>query len=374
MIKKYLLGLTLLSISSVCTAQSLTVNTVDNTARNNVSTFNLEEGKASFGSRQVNFITGNTSMANYLAYGVSNDRSLLAFLKGTGPNSRLTLTNSLGATLSSFEIVNLVQGDPSLAVYPANTGEVLVRDNIANFNFYDSFGDLIKNLSGSSQSKGGEAISEAVLSPDAGTVVLYTPKIKRENQLGSQVQYVDNTMNLKSLFFSTDRYIETLELTENGQFVIFVTSKEATNDAVHVEDRYGNEISVITTDEDLQGAYLSEDAQTVTAYSGRRVLIFDVLTGERIAGTSFRSGVIAVKYFPQDNTILALTGSYDEDTGTAENIDVHAIDIEERKVERKPYGSSIGFNKAVDHRFVRLGTNRYKLIGTSKHLEIEVSF
>lgn len=374
MFKKYLLGLLLLSITAVCSAQSLSVNAVDNTARNGTSIFNLEQGKISFQGGGIQFITGNTSISNYIDYGVSEDRSLLAFIKGNNKNSKVTITNSLGQPLNEFDITDLSPGDPSIAVYPANTGEVLVRDNIAAFNFYNSFGEVIRTLSSSSQSEGGEAISEAVISPTGETAVLYTPKIKRDGKLGSQVQYVDRSMNLQSLYFSTERYIKTLQVSADGQFVIFVTAKEGTDDGIHLSDRYGNDLSVLSTDENLQGAILSDDAGMVTAYSSRRVLVFDAFSGERIAGTSFGSDVIAVDYFPQDNTILAMTGSYNADTGVADILEFHAIDIERRKVERKDYDSSIGFNKAIGHRFVRLGSYRYKLVGTSKHLELRVRF
>ena len=376
MIKKHLLGIFLLSasVTAVCSAQSLSINAVDNTARNGTSVFNLAEGKISFQGAGIQFISGNTSMANYLAYGVSGDRSLLAFIKGNNDNSRVSLVNSMGGTLNEFNAVNVSRGDPSVAIYPANSGEVLVRDNIANFNFYDSFGELITNLSSSSQSKGGESISEAAISGDGETVVLYTPKIKRDGELGSQVQYVDRTMNLQSLYFSVERYIKTLDVAGDGQFVIFVTAKEGTDDRIHITDRYGNDLSVLSTDEDLQGVLLSDDAQTVTAYSGRRVLVFDALSGERVAGTSFRSDLIAVNYFPQDNTIVALTGSYNTDAGVADNLDFHAIDIERRKVERQSYGSSLGLNEEIGRGFVRLGSGNYKLEGASKHLEVRVSF
>lgn len=374
MFKKYLLGLLLLSFTAVCSAQSLSVNAVDNTARNGTSIFNLEQGKISFQGGGIQFITGNTSISNYIDYGVSEDLSILAYIKGNNENSKVTVTNSLGQPLNEFDITDLSPGDPSIAVYPANTGEVLVRDNIAAFNFYNSFGELIRTLSSSSQSEGGEAISEAVISPTGETAVLYTPKIKRDGKLGSQVQYVDRSMNLQSLFFSTERYIKTLHVSADGQFIIFVTAKEGTDDRIHLSDRYGNDLSILSTDENLQGAILSDDAGVVTAYSSRRVLVFDAFSGKRIAGTSFRSDVIAVDYFPQDNTILAMTGSFNEDTGVADNLEFHAIDIERRKVERKDYDSSIGFSKAIGHRFVRLGSYRYKLVGTSKHLELRVRF
>lgn len=374
MIKKLLLGVLFLSFSSITAAQSLTINPVDNTARNNTSTFNLGQNKVYFSSGQVRFVTGDKTIGNYRAYGVSADRSLMAFIKESDANSNLTLTNTSGSTLSLFKTTELSSGDPSIAVYPANTGDVLVRNNIANFSFYDSFGAIITNLSGSSQSKGGEAISEVAMDPLAETIIIYTPKIKRDGAMGSQAQYVDHTMNLKSLFYSNDRFIKTLEVTNNGQFVIFITSKEGSEDVIQVTDRYGNNISQISTDDNLKGVRFSENAEYITAFSGNRVLIFDTISGSRIAGTSFKTELVEVNYFPKDNTIVALTGNYDESTNVVENIDFHAIDIEQRKVERKGYSSKLGLNEAIKHGFVRLGANRYKLEGASKSLEIEVSF
>lgn len=355
-------------------AQSLSIKTVGNTANNNVSTFSLAEGKVVINTNQITFLNSRSTFNAYLAYGISPDLSVLGLLtKEAGESSALVL-NSTGNILSKSEITSLSSGDPSIAVYPANTGAVLVRDNIANFNFYDSFGEIMANLSGSSQSKGGEVISEVAMNPAAETVVIYTPKIKRGNKMGSQAQYVDNKMNLKGLFFSTDRYIKNVSVTNNGQFVVFITSGDETNDEIHVTDRYGNELAIISPDENLKGAKLSENAGYITAFSGKRVLIFNTMTGKRTGSTSFRSEVIEVNYFPQDQTILAMTGDYTESTGIINNVEFHAIDIQRRKVDRKEYNAPLGLDKALHPRFIRLGNNRYQLAGANKNLELRVSF
>lgn len=44
--------------------------------------------------------------------------------------------------------------DPSLKAYAMPNGSVVVRENIANFLFYDSFGNIRKSISNSSQSEG----------------------------------------------------------------------------------------------------------------------------------------------------------------------------------------------------------------------------
>lgn len=374
MIKKYLLGIFFVAFSGMCTAQSLSVATINSSNNNDLSTFNLKNGKVSLNQGMVQFSANGKTVNGYMAYGVSPDHTVVSVLHGTGSGSRITLFSSTGDSLSTFEVTNLSIGDPSIAVYPANTGAALVRDNIANFNFYNSFGEIIVNLSGSSQSEGGESISEVVMSHSAETVLIYTPKIKRDSKLGSQIQYVDSGMNLKSLFFSTDRYIKTMSLTGNGQFVTFITSQEGTEDKIHVTDRYGNEIASITQDENLKGAKLSENAGFTTAFSGKRVLVFDTMTKERIGSTSFRAEVIDVSYFPEDNTIVAMTGSYADNTGTVSDVEFHAVNLVRRKVQRKEYPSAIGLNKKMQSGFIRSDKNRYHLIGANKKLELSVSF
>ncbi len=374
MIKQFLLGITLFGFATVSWGQSLSVSTVSNTANNNTSTFTLEDGKVTFSSNQIQFLSTGNMISGYASLGISRDLSLVGAVEGSGSDGRVVVLNSKGDNLSSFEITNITPGDPSLAVYPYNNGSVLVRDNIANFRFFDTYGEIITSVSGSSQSEGGESISEVVVSPASETVIIYTPKIKSGEGLGSQAGYLDDSMSLQSLHYSTDRYIKQLEITENGQFVVFVTSSDDDNDRIHVTDRYGNKLSEISSEESLKGVQLSNNAAFVTAYSGNRVLVFDSMSGERVGSTSFRSEVLAANYFREDNTIIALTGSYNGDSGTIGNVEFHAINIEQRKVERGGYNAQLAMNEVLKTNFTRMGTNRYRFTGTNKTLEIRVSY
>jgi hypothetical protein len=374
MFKQLLLSITLFGISSFCTAQSLTIDAVSNTAGNDVTTFNLKDAKVSLASNQVRFLANNQMLSGYRALGISPDLSLLGTVEGSGTASRVALLTSAGNSLSSYEISGITAGDPSVAIYPSANGEVLVRENIANFSFYDTFGEIITNVSGSSQSEGGESISEVARSKDAETVVIYTPKIKQDGGLGSQARYVDGSMELQSLHYSTDRYIKYLDVSASGQYVVVITSKDDGNDRVKVTDRFGNDLAEISTEENLSKARLSKDAGYVTVNAGNRILVYNLLSGERLGSTSFRSEVITSDYFPADNTILALTGNRSGENGALRDIQLHAINLELRKVERRDYQSAIGIHKALPMYFERTGKYQYLLQGASRKLQVQVSY
>lgn len=375
MLKKYLLGSIsiLLSLTTLASAQSLSINPQANSAGNDRSTFTLAKGKASFASNQITFLATGRTATGFSSYGISGDNSYLALLEGNGSASRAVTFSSTGTQLNEFEITNISATDPSAAVYPFNNGALLVRDNIVNFSFYDSFGSIISNVSGSSQSQGGESIAEVAMDPSAQTVVIYTPKIKNENGLGSQAGYVGNDMRLQNFFYSSDRSIKYLDVSDNGQFIIFITATEGGEDRVHVTDRYGNELAELSSEENLKAAAISEDAGYVTIYSAGRVLAYDAISGERVGSTSFRNEVIQAAYFPEDDAIVALTGSKNSN-GQIGNVEFHAINIEERKVERKAYGGLLAVNSALKLSFQRQGQDQYRLKGTNKILAIRVSY
>lgn len=377
MLKKFLLtsSIILFGLTPITWAQSLSISTQANSAGNGSSTFTLAEGKVSLTANQISFQATGRTATGFTAFAISGDNSNLALLKGNGSASSAAIFSSTGNQLLEYEVTNISAGDPSVAVYPYNNGSLLVRDNIVNFSFYDSFGSIITNVSGSSQSQGGESIAEVAMDPAAQTVIIYTPKIKNENALGSQAGYVGSDMRLQNFFYSSDRSIKYLDVSDNGQFVLFITAKEGDEDRVHVTDRYGNELAAFSSDENLKAAHISEDAGVVTIYSAGRVLVYGTLSGERLGSTSFRSEIIEADYFSEDDTIVTLTGSYNDSNGSITDAEFHAVNIEERKVERKAYSSgTLTTNDALELEFKRMGRNHYRLDGTNKGLDIRVSY
>ncbi len=314
-------------------------------------------------------------MQDFTAFGVSPDKTIVSILKRTQEGGEVVLFNSTGDTLMTYPTVSLVQNDPSLALYASNSGDVLLRDNITNFTFYDTYGDINTNMSSSSQSEEGEAISEVAMSPDGKTVVIYNPKIKRDGNLGSKAEVKLADGNFENIFFSNDRYIRNLTISDDGNVVVAITAKQGTDDQVLVMDKYGNELNTITVEETLIGAVLSNDNEYLTLYSGGRITVHNTLDGNRLQGVSLRSPVFLAEYFSDDRVLLVLTGSYSERTGTMNNVEFRAIDLEQREITSKEFPGALGFTRqAIAPRLVRTSANTYQLKGANKQVTIETSF
>ncbi len=359
-------------LPSTALSQSLSVSATGNTSGNGASTFSLAGGEVTISSSAISF--GNGKSVNGMAgFGISSDLTVVGVLKINTDGSSAVILDAGGEVLAEYPVISLGSDDPSIAIYPFNTGGVLVRDNIASFNFYDSFGNNTKRLSSSSQSEGGESISEVVADPSGETVVIYTPQINRDGQIGSHAQLVDENGNLKSLYFKTDRSIKAVEISNDGQFIVVISSGSGGVRA-HFMDRFGNELNSIDSDEELIGARLSDDARYVTLFSSGRVLVMDSMTGERIGSTSLRSPVIVADYFPADEMLMVMTANYSESSGIANDVQFHAIDLEQRQIARQDFGGGLKFNSSIKKQIIRQGSNSYRLTGANKLLDLRASF
>lgn len=365
--------LTLLLFPSLVFAQSLDYSILSPTGNNGTSTFLVKDGELTVRTSGIRFLeTGNTLTA-YAALGISPDKSIVSVLKKKGDAGEIVILNSRGDTLNTFSSVMLGRSDPSLGMYPMNNGNVVLRDNITNFTFYNTLGKILHSNSFSSQTKGGEAISEVAMGADGRTLIIYNPKIKRGDQLGSKAQVKISGGEFKNIYHSTDRYIKDVNISDDGNIATLITAKEGTDDRVIIMDQYGNVLNTLTTDEDLIGASLSDDNGYISLYSGGRVMVY-TLEGKRLGATSFRSGVMLADYFPEDNLILALTGNFSESSGILNNAGFRAINLEQREIASKKFRLSIGFTDAISPEFVRISSNEYELQGGSKNVSIRTDF
>lgn len=365
--------LMLVLFPSVLLGQSLDLSVSSPTKNNSTSTFMLESGEVSIRSNGIRFLSTGNTLTGYVSLGVAPDHSIVSVLNPKGDSGQIVVLNSRGDTLNAFSTGMMSREDPSLAVYPFNNGSVLFQDNIANFTLYNTLGDLAYSLSSSSQTKGGEAISQVAGSPDGKTLVVYNPKIKRGDRMGSKAQVKMTGGNFKNIFRSPDRYIKDLSVSDDGNMVTVITAKEGTDDKVIIMDKYGNTLNTISTDEDLIGTSLSVDNEYISLYSGGRVMAYSI-EGERQGATSFRSPVFIADYFPEDNLILALTGSYSEDSGVLTNVEFRAVDLKRREITSEELGSSLGFSDAISTKFIRLSSGKYRLEGSSKSVTIRARF
>tara|TARA_R110002096_G_scaffold329006_1_gene523001 strand:- start:41540 stop:42514 length:975 start_codon:yes stop_codon:yes gene_type:complete len=282
----------------------------------------------------------------------------------------ITLKDVDGKVITAGTYNTPDQSDPSLKTYPLQNGGFIVRENIANFLVYDSFGKVVRSISNSTQSKGGESISEVAADANGKTIVLYNPKVISNGKSGSRAKVIGLNRTELDIFYSDSRVMRTVKVSESGEFIAIATGKEGTDDEVVIVDRYGNKINTVSFDQEIVGVNLYGSGSTLTVYSNSRAAVYNVLNGKRLGSTSFRSPVHFANYSSSDKTIIALTG--DMNGNTISNVEIHAVNIDARKVARGSYTASV--NEVTEPILERVGRFNYVLKGFSKDLRIKATF
>ena len=260
--------------------------------------------------------------------------------------------------------------DPSLKVYPLQNGTVILRENIANFLFYDTFGKVTQSISNSSQNESGEAISEIAFDPKGKTIILYNPKIILGENTGSRAKLAAANSSPVDIFYSTNRALRTIQVSSNGELIALVTMKGGSNDQIMILDRFGNNLGEIEFDQDVKGVSFSENGLYVTIFSGGRAAAYQIGNRERIGSTSFRNtSLLYANYSPEDKIIVAITGS---GQGEFSNLQGHAVNVQARKIARTDITGTIKlFHKP---KFKRLSSSQFSLQGFSQTFIFSASF
>ena len=374
MVVRFLSALIFLLVPILVSGQSIDLSVTAETNDHSTSTFLLNDGKIGISPSGVQFLSTNQPITDYEAWGISPDYSTVSFLERQSGEGHVTVFNSHGDTLSSYSAKSLSSDDPSLAIYPFNNGDVLLQDNITQFAFFNTFGEIYNSMSSSSQSEQGEAISEVAMSSGSETLVIYNPKIKRSGSLGSKAQVMKADGSFENIYFSNDRYIRSVNISDDGNLVSVITAADGEQDRAIIMDKFGNEINRINTEEQLSGAAFSDDLEFITLYSEGRVMVFSTLDGESIGATSVSATVFTADYFAEEDLILMVTGNYSDRQNRLGNVEFRAIDIAQREIASQEFSGSLGFIDAMSPHFVRLSSNRFQLIGGSQRINIDTDF
>lgn len=300
---------------------------------------------------------------------IESKEFIKADLSGTLLGSGITISDADGTVLLNGNY-NASGDDPSLKIFTLNDGSFVIRENIANFLVYDSFGVVRKSISNSTQSEGGEAISELAMDGFGKTVVVYNPKVNMNGETGSRAKIIDSKNNPLDVYYSMNRTLSVVKVSSNGEFIAFVSSKEGTDDEIQLMDRFGNILNTVKFDQEVRGVSFSENGLFVTIYSTGRAASFEVRSGERVGSSSFRSTtVMFAGYDPTDKIIIALTGS---GSSTISNVQLHAVNVAARKIARKDFSASLNI---VDQlKMERTGNGRYMIKGLDKELALRAQF
>lgn len=303
---------------------------------------------------------------------VSESSSSSDFLNANLNGNTVEVTEQNGTVISSGEYT-LVADDPSFKVYPLHNGAYIVRENIANFVLFDSFGSVIRPISNSTQSQDGEKISELATDPMGKTIVLYNPQIRNGNNRGSQAKVIGLENSERNIFYREDQEIKAVRVAESGEFIAIASGKEGSDNEVIVMDRYGNEIRKITFDQEVKGLNLYGSGSTLTVYSEGRVAVYNVLSGERLGSSSFRGAPLQfANYSGSDQTIVGLTG--DLNGTTLSNIEIRIINVSARKIASQEFSGTVEISDLDNISLNKTGKFSYTLKGMSKDLNLKASF
>lgn len=357
----FILFIVIAFTSTLGVAQSLNVSESSATADNGTNQFLISGHQIAIDGNDLSFAGNAASSA------VNNLTAISAVLQNTSVNVYEGSGDELFST--SF---NLEGDDSSARIYAKMNGGFIVRENIANFLFYNSLGKIKQSISNSSQSTEGESISELAADPAFKTIVLYNPKIVSGGVEGSRAKLVHNDFTTTGIYYSSNRAIRTVKVSENGQFIAIATYRSGTDDLVVITDRFGNDLAEINFDQSVEDVVVSDDGSYVTVRSNGRMGVYSVRDGERNGSASFRSRLVYAEYVPEDQTVIALTGSRSGSSLT--DVEVHAINVAERAIQRQSINTALSMTDLIPIKLSRTGKYSYSLSGLNKTLDLNVSF
>ncbi len=373
-VKRCFLFVVLFAFSSILQAQSLELVSTSQTDGHSSSIFRLGDSSVLLQEEVVRYRDNGRQVSGFLAYGISPDQSMLGFLRNTAEGSRALLLDSRSDTLVTYDPSDLESSDPSLAIYPFGGGRSVVRQNIGRFTLYDPLGTRQAEFSSVTGSEGGESVSRLASGERGQTLVLYNPKVKSNGKMGSRAHLPLPDGRLETFYADASRTIESLKVTGGGQFIGLLTAEEGTDRQLLVYDRFGNELASMRFEDAITGFSLSGRARSLVVYSDRRALVYDLITGEKKGSTSFRSNVVYANYFDADNLLLALTGNPSRDGRKINEVEVHAIHLEQRAITSTEWSGSLGMHPRIPLRLERTDTYHYLLQGTSNELRMRANF
>lgn len=304
---------------------------------------------------------------------VSSTNSDISYLDANTEAEEIQVLDVNGSIIMSGDYDAPGEPDPSLNIYALQNGGAILRENIANFLIYDSFGNVKTSISNSTQSKDGESISELAKDENNKTIVLYNPKVMNNGKAGSRAKALNYDYKPTDIFYSEDRVIKSVKVAETGEFIAITTEKSGTNDEVTIVDRYGNEINTISFDQSVAGVNLYGNASHITIFSTGRVAAYEVLTGKRLAGSTLSGQTVRFANYSQaDQTIVVLTGN--KSGNMLSNIELRVINIAAGKIASSGFAENVEVHDLDNIKLNRVGQFNYNLDGMSKTLHVKASF
>ncbi len=340
---------------------------------NNSSEFPLKEGilTVSQSSYQFGRADNQNTILTPIDFALSRDRTKLGAVRFDGSlNSEIYEYSGQQITQRELEFIDA--SDETIMLNVLDNGEFIVRDNVANFTFYDAAGNHGYSLSNASQAPGGEQPSNLSGSSNGETVVLYNPVIQYDGARGSRVSVVVGDGETQEIYNSSSSIISFLSVSENGSFITIGSPGTGGSSRLFLIDRFGNELLNIQLDMDVRGVSVTEDARYITVFSDNRVQVYRTANQERLGSSTSTSRIIYAAYQPDDSTIISIGGQIRN--GSINNPEISAINLAQRQLDRHQLNGSISMLSQQDISINRISAGVYRVEGINRPIEIRASF
>jgi hypothetical protein len=362
----------LLTLSSSLNAQTLSAEFYPDNEASGISEYPLQDGVLLMSGSTYQFGRENrVSFANPIGFSLSDDRHMVGLLKAAN-GIEAVVYNDEGGILVQNTLSNFSTTDETIGLTLLNNGEFVVRDNVANFSFFGPSGERLSTYSNSAGTSGGEQTSQIAVSSDGITKVVYNPVIQYQDGQGSRISLITGDNEGNEFFTSYDSVILSLSLTESDQTIKTVTENSAGERSIHWFDKFGNVLFEMTSDLAVDGFSVSSDGVHVAVFADNRVQVYNMNTRERLGSASSRSSIIQASYFPSSNLILAVGGEILN--GKIENLDITAVDLQQRQIERVRLSEPVMYLDASDVTVENQGGNTYRIDGINRPIRVTANF
>ncbi len=357
--------------SFTVSAQNINISVGDEPDGLSGAVFPLEDGALSVSANQI--VLGDREFYSHHSWSVSPGTQKISFLM-KGNEFEYQLFDSDGSSYFKKELEFFDLQDETAKNYQFDDGSSVLRDNVANFSFYNSNGDQLFSISNSSQSTEGERESELASDKNGKTVVLYNPVINYGNRTGSRASLISKRNELNTFFRDREREISRLEVTPSGSFVtVILKPSDGSNEYTAVIfDRFGNKLSEIDTEEELQGVDLTESAEFVTLFSSGRMQVYRLENLERIGSASSRNSVLHATYDPEENMIIAFGGTVNGFRITSPSVTV--VHIGQREIASKEIEDELYTLDGENIRLVKRESQQFQVQNLNRSLRINTLF
>lgn len=370
--KLLLTAILFLSITVSGYAQSVTAIFAADHQTNSPTEFPLKEGVLSTAQSAYEFGSGDSrvSIMTPIDVALSPDRATIGVVRFDGELVGEVYSHT-GRQLTRKELEFVDPSDETIMISVAENGEFVVRDNVANFTFFDAAGNEGFTLSNATQAPGGEQPS-GISWPAAGeAAILYNPVIQYDDSRGSRISVAVGDRDAAEIYRSQSRTISNLSLSESGNFITFLSTGNGDNRVI-VIDRHGNELLDFEPDIDITGFELSEDAAYLTIFSENRVQVYRTSDMERLGSSTSRTRIVYASYQPEENMIITLGGQMSNNT--INNPELTAIHVVQRQLDRHQLDGNISIKDPSDLKIKRVSAGNYRIKGINRPIDVTASF